>query len=61
MCTNILSVFKFVKILNHFQVQVLSNKKNRSFLRLLWAEIIFDNFLSFDTHGLYFVRRDSDP
>jgi hypothetical protein len=28
MCPNILGIFKFVKILNHSQVQVLSNKKN---------------------------------
>jgi hypothetical protein len=35
MCTNIRSIFKFVKIFNHFQVQVLLNKKNRSFLRLV--------------------------
>ena len=27
MCTNIISIFKFVKILNHSQVQVRSNKK----------------------------------
>jgi hypothetical protein len=27
MCTNILNTFKFVKILFHFQVQVLSSKK----------------------------------
>ncbi len=40
MCPNTLSIFKFVKILNHSQVQVLSNKKkNHSFLRLLWAEM----------------------
>jgi hypothetical protein len=28
MAPNILGIFKFVKILNHSQVQVLSNKKN---------------------------------
>jgi hypothetical protein len=39
--------FKFVKILNHFQVQVLLNLKNRSFLRLLWAEIFLRQFSKF--------------
>ena len=34
----------------------LSNKKNRSFLRLLWAKIFLLQFLSFDTNALYFVR-----
>ncbi len=47
MCTNIISIFKFVKILNHFQVQVLLIKKIRSFLRLLWAEIFLRQFSKF--------------
>jgi hypothetical protein len=42
-----LSIFKFVKILNHSQVQVLSNKKTRSFLRLLWADIFLRQFIQF--------------
>jgi hypothetical protein len=36
--TKIFQVFTFVKILNHSPAQELSNKKSRSFLRLLWAE-----------------------
>ncbi len=52
MCTNILSIFKFVKILNHSQVQVLSNKKKPAafcvFCGLIYS---FDNLLSFDTTG----------
>jgi hypothetical protein len=39
--------FTFVKILNHLQVQDLSNKKNRSFLRLLWAQIFLRQFIKF--------------
>ncbi len=50
------SIFKFVKILNHSQVQVLSNRKNRSFLRLLWAEIFLRQFIKFWHNGLDFVR-----
>jgi hypothetical protein len=46
MCTNILSIFEFVKI-NHSPAQVLSNKKNRSFLCLLWAEIFLRQFSKF--------------
>ena len=41
------TIFKFVKILNHSLAQVLSNKKNRSFLRLLWAEIFLQQFCKF--------------
>ncbi len=40
-------LFTFVKILNHLQVQDLSNKKNRSFLRLLWAQIFLRQFIKF--------------
>jgi hypothetical protein len=52
----ILSIFKFVKILNHSPAQVLSNKKNRSSLRLLLAEIFLGQFLVLTHKGYtYFV------
>ncbi len=53
-------LFTFVQILNHSPAQDLSNKKNRSFLRLLWAQIFLLQFIKFwpgfDTNALYFVR-----
>ncbi len=47
MCTDIELFLNFCKILNHSLAQVLSNKKNRSFLRLLWAEIFLQQFCKF--------------
>ncbi len=44
---NILSIFTFVKTLNHSPAQNLSNKKNRSFLRLLWADLLLRQFTKF--------------
>jgi hypothetical protein len=41
---NRLSIFKFVKVLDHFPAQVLPNKKNRCSLRLLCAEIFLQQF-----------------
>ncbi len=40
-------LFTFLKILNHSPAQDLSNKKNRSSLRLLWAEIFLRQFIKF--------------
>ncbi len=45
--TKIFLLFTFVKILNHSPAQDLSNKKNRSFLRLLWAQIFLRQFIKF--------------
>ncbi len=39
--------FTFVKILNQSPAQDLSNKKNRSFLRLLWAQIFLRQCIKF--------------
>ncbi len=45
--TKIFYLFTFVKILNHSPAQDLSNKKNRSSLRLLWAQIFLRQFIKF--------------
>ncbi len=45
--TEIFWLFTFVKILIHSPAQDLSNKKNRSFLRLLWAQIFLPQFIKF--------------
>ena len=47
LCNNFLSIFTSVKILIHSPAEDLSNKKNRSFLRLLWAEIFPRQFTKF--------------
>ncbi len=44
---NILCIFTFFKTLNHSPAQNLSNKKKRSFLRLLWADILLRQFTKF--------------
>ncbi len=45
--SNFFYLFTFVKILTQSHAQDFSNKKNRSFLRLLWAQIFLRQFTKF--------------